>query len=342
MDGTNKNAQSLNAREISLRLKPDEFAVTLFYQTEPDARLVGCEWIRLVRLPKRLGTLTMLWYALGQDIIFRANLTSFTCILLVLAQVLGRKVQFVEWEEGFPSPKEMTAQQQRYQKFIFPRVKHYVGITAAVAEAWTRAFGVRAETIIPCGVSTKVFTPPAARNNARVRVLFVGPLMERKNPHVMLMAARCLPEAEFLLVGAVRDGFAERVYALKRKWGLRNVAFQAPAPQEEIARLMRESDVLFHPSKTEGCPKVVLEGAATGLPAVILNWYGAPVVVDGVTGFQDGDVTEMIEHVGRLVKDRELRLEMGRRAAVYAREFDWDGIATKWAEVFRDMVRGAR
>lgn len=73
VDADNHNAQSLNAREIALRLNPQQFQVTLLYQHTPDPRLLNKEWIRLVRLPTRLGTLTMLRQALAQDIVFRAN-----------------------------------------------------------------------------------------------------------------------------------------------------------------------------------------------------------------------------------------------------------------------------
>ena len=36
---------------------------------------------------------------------------------------------------------------------------------------------------------------------------------------------------------------------------------ELPMPQAQLAEVMRESDLLLHPSRVEGVPKVTLEGA---------------------------------------------------------------------------------
>jgi glycosyltransferase involved in cell wall biosynthesis len=44
---------------------------------------------------------------------------------------------------------------------------------------------------------------------------------------------------------------------------------------------MRESDILLVPSRLEGIPRVTLEAAAAGLPAVVFDDYQTPSVLLG-------------------------------------------------------------
>lgn len=70
VDADNTNAQSLNVREITLRLDPERFQSTLWYEREPDARLRDRTGIRLLQLPSRGRTLRILRELLaGYDII---------------------------------------------------------------------------------------------------------------------------------------------------------------------------------------------------------------------------------------------------------------------------------
>jgi len=56
VDAGNVNAQSLNVREIARRLDPERFEITLWYENQPDSRLLQLPAIRLQRLPQRKKT----------------------------------------------------------------------------------------------------------------------------------------------------------------------------------------------------------------------------------------------------------------------------------------------
>jgi glycosyltransferase involved in cell wall biosynthesis len=110
-------------------------------------------------------------------------------------------------------------------------------------------------------------------------------------------------------------------------------------PQAQLAAVMRESDLLLHPSRVEGVPKVTLEGAATGLPCVIFDDYQTPSVVDGLTGFQVKTFDEMLERLKLLIADPALRQKMGTAAATHAHAFDWTHVTGRWAEVVEHLVQ---
>src|SRR5450631_1941570 len=65
VDLDNTNAQSLNVREIALRLDPGRFQSTLWYEREPDPRLRNLSGVRLLQLPFRRQTIRILSEMLG-------------------------------------------------------------------------------------------------------------------------------------------------------------------------------------------------------------------------------------------------------------------------------------
>ncbi|WP_194115629.1 glycosyltransferase [Chitinilyticum piscinae] len=119
-------------------------------------------------------------------------------------------------------------------------------------------------------------SPPLPREpSALLRMVFVGRIAEEKQPGLWLDAlaelnARALP-AQLTVVGdgplegwlrdeAQRRGLAEQLVLAGR--------------QEEVAPYLQAADVLLLTSSFEGCPLVVLEAMAQGLPVVSTNAGG--------------------------------------------------------------------
>ena len=342
-DAGNYNAQSLNMREIARRLDPERFASTLFYQKEPDPRLNGTKGLRLIKVPQRLGTFKMLITCLlGHDIVFKPSYNLLGYLFFKTPRVLRKDMETIEWIEGPVSEnyKELEGRRKACFNYVFPRMGHYVSITDHIAETTQRDFGVKASHTIPAGVDTALFHPPLQKTDrAKPRVVFVGPLIERKGPHMVLRAAAQLRDrADFVLIGQPRDGFYGELQNTVQVQGLDNVTFMPNMPQEQLAEVLRKSDVLMHPSTVEGSPKVVIEGAAAGLPAVMYSHYRSPAVVDGETGFQVDTPDEMLGRVRLLVEDAGLRRKMGQAAIRHARGFfDWDVIAARWQDFFEEI-----
>jgi glycosyltransferase involved in cell wall biosynthesis len=343
VDISNYNAQSLNVREIALRLDPSRFRSTMFYQRTPDPRLVNIPHIRLIKIPPRLGTLRMLAELIrGQDILFRANLIRFTYLYLMIPKVLRSRSTIVEWGEAPSRPHfiwDGAAALERRYKFVQARISHRVSMTSWVAETNLEDYGLKTDRLIPVGVDTQLFSEPVSRDNPAPVVLFVGTLIKRKGPHVVLMAARRFRGAKFVLVGTKRGEFYLALERLIRKWKLTNVEILDPLPHTGLVKLMQQSDIMFHPSKVEGMPKILLEGGATGLPGVVFEYYRTPSVVDGVNGFQVRNYAELMEKLELLIENPDLRQRLGRQAVALAKEFDWDVVVRQWEDVFEDVSR---
>jgi glycosyltransferase involved in cell wall biosynthesis len=333
-DEDNYNAQSLNAREIALRLDPARFCSTLFFERKPDPRLTR-EGIRLVRLAGKRKTLKILKEMfLAHDFILYIDLSPASYLYLHLPRRLRRSTRAVLSIEGSRGNLDgVSATVRRYADYVVRHADIRIAISKFLASELNEIHGYKADFIIPVGVDTHLFHPPGVRDHATLTVLFVGHLIERKGPQLVLEAARQFPQVRFRIVGQARDDFG-RNFRIQASEAAPNVTVESPVPQFELAKIMRSSDVLLLPSRVEGIPKVTLEAASTGLPCIVFDDYQTPSVVDGKTGFQVKTFPEMLERLRILISDSSLRARMQAASIEHVRSFDWDEISSQWNRVF--------
>lgn len=342
VDAANTNAQSLNVREIALRLDPKRFESTLWHESDPDPRLRDHLGIRLVQLPTRHKTMRILGEMLaGHDIIAYMDYSPASYLLLHLPRALRHGVKTVYHDEA---PAAQMVNPSRTLRFlsngIIPRCDVHTGITEFVAQDLNSRIKSKTSYILPVGVDTRLFNPPAKRTNPVPVVLFAGTLIERKGPQYVIDAAGQFPDAMFRLVGVGREGFEQVLQQKIIQLGLKNVRLDGPQSQSQMLEIMRASDIFLLPSRLEGIPKVTLEAAATGLPCVVFRDYETPSVVDGVTGFQVRTIEEMMQALKKLITDGPLRERMGTAARVHMKKFDWDVVSRQWQNAYLEIAAG--
>lgn len=342
VEADNTNAQSLNVREIALRLDPARFQMALWYETEPDPRLRNHGNICLIQLPVRRKSWRIFREMLrGYDIISYMDYSPASYAFLHLPRALRGKTKAVYHAEA---PDAQLVNPPRMLRFLyegtFSRGDAYTGITDYIARDVTGAIKRKASHILPVGVNTKLFSPPAQRTNPSPVILFAGTVIERKGPQHLVEAAAMFPKAKFRIVGAGREGFENHLRQKISDLGLKNVSLEGPRTQLQMLEIMRSCDIFVLPSRLEGIPKVTLEASATGLPCIVFRDYETPSVVDGVTGFQVTTLDEMMQAVGKLIADRPLRESMGAAARAHVQQFDWDVVAKIWEQVFLEIAGG--
>ena len=337
-DAENYNAQSLNAREIALRLDAAHFESTLFFERSPDTRLLR-EGIRTVKLPRRCKTIRILREMLGRyDFVVYIDLSPSSYSYLHLPRFLRRFTRSVLCIEGTSGNLDgVSTVVRKYADYVLRKADVRTAISQYVAREVQDLWGIKTDFIIPVGVDTKVFCPPTEWYHAVPTILFVGHLIERKGAHLVLEAARHFPQTRFRIIGHARDDFGHNLKLQPQRAGLANVSIEEPVPQAQLVKIMQESDILLLPSRVEGVPKVTLEAAATGLPCVVFDDYQTPSVVDGVTGFQVKKFEEMLARLQLLIQDHELRRRMSAAAVVHAKGFDWDRVAAQWADILGNL-----
>ncbi len=345
-EGSNVNAQNLNARAIAVRLDPDRFRVSMFCRRKPDPEVAAASHVDLIRMPPRLGTLVQLRHMLSTryDLIFYTRLSRADSLHRGLKRAgLARTPLVSPVENVLDGLADMPGGIRHYWTGLASVSDAAVANAPHVAETYRRAFG-RTMPVIASGVDTvlvrRIALEARANRSARVTVAFAGSLQERKHPEQVVEAARDFPNCRFILMGS--GPLEGEVRRRIREYRLDNVSVEPTRGYEAYLRELARADIFLFPSRVEGLPKVTLEAAAAGIPVIVFDDYRTPSVVDGETGFQVRTFEEMIERLGCLVADPELRARMGAAGASLARQFDWAVIVPRWEALFEAVAAGRR
>jgi D-inositol-3-phosphate glycosyltransferase len=113
-----------------------------------------------------------------------------------------------------------------------------------------------------------------------------------------------------------------------------------PQAQARLADFYAAADVVVVPSRSESFGLVALEAQACGTPVVAANVGGLPFVVeDGRTGYLvDGhDPADHASALLRVLRDAELRADLGARGARRARRFTWEATADATLGVYEEL-----
>lgn len=332
------NAQMINAREIVRRLDPSRFLVDMFVRQVPAEEIRQRPNTRLVRLPARLqtGPLFARFMFGGYDIIFYLKASPASRWFMKLRSlrrcvVIGTVESQTNWKDDSMSPQGIRL----FEETIL-RCDYLFSNSEMVRRSLEANYQVRSE-VIPTGVDTEFLAPDWDRApNPRPRVLFVGSLRPFKGPQVFLDAAQLHPEADFVVVG---DGPLAKELQL-RATSLPNVTMKGTLGRAGVRDEYRRADIFLFPSRWEGSPRVLLEAAASGLPAIARRDYEPESVIHGQTGYLVADDAEMMQRLAQLIANPGLCRSFGQAARAHVARFSWDRIARQWEDTFVRLASG--
>ena len=203
--------------------------------------------------------------------------------------------------------------------------------------------------VVPNGVDTERFQPrtgaPAWYRppDAKVVIGFGARLAPQKRPEDIIRAAAALapthPDTAFVIAG---EGSRRPEYeALAKSLGVEHmVRFAGYVP--DMRSFYESVDIVVLPSRSEGCPNVVLESMAMRRALVVSDSVGSrEVVTDGVNAlvFPIGDVGALVGHLRRLLDDPALRASLARRGHEKAvQTFDARASAARLAGILRRQL----
>jgi len=169
----------------------------------------------------------------------------------------------------------------------------------------------------------------------------IGNLVWQKGHEYLIEACRILKArgVDFRCV-IVGDGpRRNRLSRLIRSCNVQSeVSLVGSVEHDEIGKYYRQSDVLIHPSVSEGIPVVLMEAMAAGLPVIASDITGIPELVDdGRNGLlvQARDPEQLAAAAMRLIEDEDLRSRLGRSARrTILNEFHVDSRTAEVARLF--------
>jgi colanic acid/amylovoran biosynthesis glycosyltransferase len=177
--------------------------------------------------------------------------------------------------------------------------------------------------MIPSAVDPEWFSPgPARPRDGVFRVVVIAWLRWLKGIDLALHALSLVDTSVRLDIyggdpvsGTHESSQRERLLHAIEEFGLADrVTLHGHVDSEEVRRALRGSDVLLHPSLSEGMPTVMLEAMACALPVVVTDVGGvSEAVTEGVEGIvvPPRDPAAMAAALERLRTDPALRRRMG-------------------------------
>lgn len=182
------------------------------------------------------------------------------------------------------------------------------------------------------------------------RVLFVGRLVERKGVEYLVKAMMKLDLPFPVELDIVGGGPEENnLNALIDALDLRDrIHMLGRVSDQRLAECYRDCDCFVLPAiidsrgDTEGLGVVLIEAMCYRKPVIASNVGGIrDIVTNGETGLSvpEKDPMALADAIGRVLTDRELAEELGRRGYDYIREyFDWDRLTGQWLDIYNRLT----
>jgi mannosyltransferase len=258
---------------------------------------------------------------------------------------------------GWPLKLVFTSAAQRQHTWITRWLISRMDAIIATSEV-SASFLKRKATVIPHGVDTERYAPPANRAAAfrqaglpgRYAIGCFGRVRAQKGSDVFVEAMCQLlprfPDFTAVIVGAItpeQSGFAKDLEKRIEAAGLRpRILIMGELPIEEVQRWYQRLTIYVFSSRNEGFGLTLIEAMAAGAALVASRAGAAELVIeDGVSGVltPPGDVDALVTALEPLMRDPTSAAQMGARARARAIEkFSLDAEAHRIAAVYRGMV----
>ncbi|WP_298820152.1 glycosyltransferase family 4 protein [Chloroflexus sp.] len=297
------------------------------------------------------------WYHLGKP-------QPINGLAALLAVWLWRRQPFlVDCDDDEVTANRFTAAWQRavfaFWQWLLPRLA--AGITTNTRYlAQKMARPGQPCIIVPNGVDCATFTPPTpAARIALARVLgienqpviaYAGTLALHSHPVDLLLEAFAQvltlhPTAVLLLIGGGEDLPQLQRYVAQQPWR-DQVRFTGHVAHNTVRALLSLADLSVDPVYDDTVararsPLKLMESLALGVPVVtgdvgdraeMLGFGAAGMVV------RAGDPAALAAAISDLLADPDRRAAMSTAAKAQARRYDWDHLAERWADIYRQIA----
>ncbi len=225
----------------------------------------------------------------------------------------------------------------RYSDRVVPPSQKHVAIETGLG------LPIEKIEIIQNGIEVDRFLPGPPRNGGTPVVACFARVVAIKGIEVLIRAARIVldkQKADFLVLGEVQEeDYYQECLRLVNQMGIGD-SFKFMGHVDPMY-WYHNVDIFALSSHSEGVPYALLEAMSCGLPSVCTAVGGVPEIVVEGTGYvvPPDQPAQLAEKLGVLIGDRELRLQMGRKANREANEkYDVRVMASRFAELYQAVI----
>jgi len=248
-----------------------------------------------------------------------------------------------------------------YNSIVLPNILRYANTIVALSKSVVNASNILKKfkskiKIIPNAVSFEEndvsYTKEEAKHILEIPstdkiILFVGALVERKAPHILLKAMRRIvkevPTSKAFFVGPPM-GNMSKYEKMARDFGVADhVVFKGFVSKEELQLYYKAADVFVLPSLSEGIPIALLDALSNGVPVVVSNLeqYNE-IIIDNFNGLlaKKGDPKDFAKKIIHLLSDEKTRKVIGQNAKTSIKLLRWSEVAKKYERLYKILIAG--
>jgi len=179
--------------------------------------------------------------------------------------------------------------------------------------------------------------------------VFPARLLKDKGVYEFVEAARIIRSREadanlhMVLVGAIDPHNSSSITQTElESWAKEGNVIEVAGQITDMAAVYQQCHVVVLPSYREGLPKVLIEAGASGRASITTDVPGCrEIVKDGINGLivPAKDATALADAVQKLMKDRQLRHALARRAhQIVVDEYDVRQVVGKTLSLYDEIV----
>jgi len=232
---------------------------------------------------------------------------------------------------------------------VFARLDHIIVVSKDLKVKLVNDYLVDPQkiSIILNGVDVKKFPlkeKKLARQELKVPVdcslgVCVARLSDEKNLQILIQAVAKL-EQESPIIYIVGDGpLRKKLEALVESLEIQDkIKLVGAVPHEDVATWLNAAVFFYLPSQREGCPVVVHEALACGVPVIATSVGAIPDLIkddrygllcepDSVSAFAD-------------IMKKAMSMNWDRKAiSTYGRQFTWDKMARETVKIYKSILK---
>jgi glycosyltransferase involved in cell wall biosynthesis len=189
------------------------------------------------------------------------------------------------------------------------------------------------------------FYPESISTCENKRAIIVGRYTEAKGYDYMIEAWRIVHQKhpDWTIHTYAMGEEEERVRAKIQSYGLQDTIIMNP-PTDDIMSEYLNSSICVVSSVFEGFSMVLIEAMACGLPCVSFDCPYGPrnIINDGEDGYlvEYLNTEALADSICKLIEDKELRNEMGRKGRTNVLRFSREKVMQQWVTLFDSLLKG--
>jgi glycosyltransferase involved in cell wall biosynthesis len=227
-----------------------------------------------------------------------------------------------------------------FEQILVPFTDFYIAVSDRDRQVGIETLGIDPKKIATIVVGVRDLRVYSCQNKTEGSIVMVGRFGYQKDHRTLFLALTGLT-AHVSLIGEGTDSAECRALANELcPSEASRIAFLGQV--QNVYEIASKAVLFVLSTKYEGLPAALIEAQSMGIPAVASNVGGIPeIIVDGVNGFlvNSGDPVALNHAILRIINNRELLIEMGKRARQsYEEKFRYEISERKNFKVFSDLI----